>query len=118
VPWAAEKTISFLEPWDILEKHLKDQGFIEAYCSDETLSASFFWEKVRAVSLKRIPLPGSLGPGLIFGDAAQAFGKNMAANFENNSIRLFEAVFKKKSKGKKQKNPKKGKGHKNDKADD
>jgi SAM-dependent methyltransferase len=95
VPWAAKKDISFLEPWDILEKHLNGQGFLKAYFSDETRGASLFWEKVRAVSLKRTPLPGSLGPGLIFGDNAHSFGKNMAANFENNSICLVEAVFKK-----------------------
>ena len=95
VPWAERPSISFLEPWDALSTILEKQGFETRFYSDETPAACSWWEKVKAVSQKRNPQPGSLGPGLIFGNNAKYFGKNMHANFKNNAICLVEAVLKK-----------------------
>ncbi len=95
VPWAGKAAISFLEPWDILSGILEKHSFETRFYSDETLAAGSWWEKIRAVSSKKTPSPESLNPGLIFGDNAKLFGKNMQANFKNNAICLVEAVLKK-----------------------
>ncbi|MCK4768121.1 MAG: class I SAM-dependent methyltransferase [Desulfobacula sp.] len=95
VPWADKTSISFLEPWDILSTILEKQGFETRSYSDGTHTACSWWEKVNRVSQTRSPRPNSLGPGLVFGDIAKFFGKNMYANFKNNSICLVEAILKK-----------------------
>lgn len=95
VPWASTVSISFLEPWDILSGILEKLGFKTLYYSDETPFACSWWEKVKAVSQKTNRRANTLGPGLVFGDNAKFFGKNMHANFKNNSICLVEAVLKK-----------------------
>ena len=95
VPWAGKSSISFLEPWDILSTILAKQGFETQFYSDETPAACSWWEKVKVVSQTRSPQPNSLGPGLIFGNNAKFFGKNMQTNFKNNAICLVEAVLKK-----------------------
>ena len=95
VPWATSSAISFLEPWDILSFILEKQGFKTSFYSDKTLWACSWWEKVKAVSEKATPRVNALGPGLVFGENAKLFGKNMHANFTNNSICLVEAFLKK-----------------------
>ncbi|WP_041279236.1 class I SAM-dependent methyltransferase [Desulfobacula toluolica] len=95
VPWAGKASISFLESRDIIFAMLEKHGFKTRLYSDETLAAESWWEKVKAVSPRKTPLPESLSPGIIFGDNAKLFGKNMLANFKNNAICLVEAVLKK-----------------------
>jgi len=96
VPWAANSSISYLEPWDTLFAIIEAQGFETEFYSDETRSAGIWWEKVRTVSQEKSPEGSSLGPGLIFGKNAKVFGKNMSSNLKNNSICLIEAILKKK----------------------
>jgi len=95
VPWAGKASISFLEPWDMLSDCIQKQGFITEYYSDKSREATAWWGKVKAFTQKRPPRPDRLGPGLVFGKNAAAFGQNMHAGFENNSICLVEAVVKK-----------------------
>lgn len=95
VPWAGKAAISFLESWDIISGILEKHGFETRFYSDETRTAESWWEKIKAVSPKKTSSPESLSPGLIFGDNAKLFGKNMHANFKDNAIRLVEAVLKK-----------------------
>ncbi|SDU11206.1 class I SAM-dependent methyltransferase [Desulfobacula phenolica] len=95
VPWAGKASISFLESRDIIFAMLEKHGFKTRLSSDETLAAESWWEKVKAVSPRKTPLPEALSPGIIFGDNAKLFGKNMLANFKNNAICLVEAVLKK-----------------------
>ena len=95
VPWADKPSISFLETWDVMSHIFKGHGFeIESF-SDQTSSACTGWEKFNAISKNRPPRPNALGLGIIFGNNAKFFGKNMYANFKNNSICLVEAVLKK-----------------------
>lgn len=95
VPWAAKASISFLEPWDMLSDCIEKQGFTTEYYSNRSREATTWWSKVKAFTQKRPPRPDTLGSGLIFGKNATAFGQNMHAGFENNSICLVEAVLKK-----------------------
>ena len=95
VPWASSPAISFLESWNFLAGILEEQGFKTSSYSEKTSEACSWWEKVKAASKKRSPRVSDLGPGLIFGSNAKLFGKNMHANFKNNSICLVEAVLKK-----------------------
>ncbi len=95
VPWADKSSLSFLESWDVMSRIFKKHGFeIESF-SDKTSSAITGWEKFNAVSQKKPPRPNALGLGIIFGNTAKFFGKNMYANFKNNIICLVEAVLKK-----------------------
>ena len=95
VPWADKPSISFLETWDVMSHIFKGHGFeIESF-SDQTSSACTGWEKFNAISKNRPPRPNALGLGIIFGNNAKFFGKNMYANFKKNSICLVEAVLKK-----------------------
>ncbi len=95
VPWAGKPSISFLDSWEKLLERLHQAGFESVFVSDESETARLWWEKVKAMNEKRPIPPGALGPALIFGDNAAFFGRNMAANFKNQAIRLFEALFKK-----------------------
>ena len=95
VPWAGEASISFLEPWNIMETLFEKQGFETKFYSDATSAACLWYEKVKTVSQKNPPRPNCLGPGLVFGDNANFLGKNMHENFKNNAICLVEAVLKK-----------------------
>jgi len=95
VPWADKSSISFLESWDILSHIFKDHGFEIELFSDQTSSACTGWEKFNAISKNRPPRPNALNLGIIFGNNAKFFGKNMYTNFKNNSICLVEAVLKK-----------------------
>ena len=96
VPWADKSSISFLESRDVMSHIFKEHGFEIEFFSDQTASACTGWEKFNAVSQKRPPQSNALGLGIIFGSNAKFFGKNMYANFKNNSICLVEAIFKKK----------------------
>jgi len=95
VPWADKSSISFLESRDVMSPIFKEQGFEIEFFSDQTASACTGWEKFNAVAQKRPPQPNALGLGIIFGSNAKFFGKNMYANFKNNSICLVEAILKK-----------------------
>ncbi len=95
VPWAAQESISFLEPWDSLKDILLNQGFQCLIEKDKSQDAMTWWEKVNAFSKKKSQGVNPLNPGLIFGTNSKFFGKNMAANFRNQSICLIEAVYKK-----------------------
>ena len=92
VPWAQKDSISFLESWDILSGRLCETGFEAVSIKDESDAACTWWEKVRAVPFRSVD---ALGPGLVFGDSARHFGKNMYENFSGNSICLIEAIVKK-----------------------
>ncbi len=95
VPWASKASISFLEPWETLAGIIEQTGFEKSFVSEESQKASIWWEKVKNASETHPPRPDSLGPGIIFGENALFFGRNMAANFKNNAICLMEALFKK-----------------------
>lgn len=95
VPWADKASISFLEPWDITAGLLAKQGFEIEFQADETDAACLWWEKVRTINQTKPSPPGALSPILIFGSNATYFAGNMHGNFQNNSIRLIEAVLKK-----------------------
>lgn len=96
VPWADKPGISFLEPWENLSLIFEKQGFKIKSGSDKTSGACTWWEKAKTASQNKPPRPNALGPGLIFGNNARLFGKNMHANFKNNAICLVEAILKKK----------------------
>ncbi len=95
VPWASKASISFLEPWETIAGIIEQTGFEKAFFSDESKKAGMWWEKVRKASETHTPRQDALGPGIVFGENAVFFGRNMAANFENNAICLVEALFKK-----------------------
>ncbi|NOX35648.1 MAG: class I SAM-dependent methyltransferase [Deltaproteobacteria bacterium] len=95
VPWAGKASISFLESWDTISTLLEKQGFETRFHFNGTEHACSWWEKVKAVSKKASHTPRPIGPGLVFGNNAKYFGKNMHANFKNNSICLVEAILKK-----------------------
>ncbi len=97
VPWAASPCTSFLEPWQEILSIISRYGFTAVFHEDKTMSALEWWKKAESVSRKKIPGPGrtSMGPGIVFGENAKFFARNMRANFQQNSICLIEAMFKK-----------------------
>jgi 2-polyprenyl-3-methyl-5-hydroxy-6-metoxy-1,4-benzoquinol methylase len=95
VPWADKSSISFLEPWDVMKKMIKKTGFEKFYYSDETNAAGELWNKIKNRSKKPSTTPNPLNHGLIFGNNAKYFGKNMQSNFKNNCICLVEAILRK-----------------------
>lgn len=95
VPWAGKKEISFLEPWDNMESLVTRAGFKKVFVTDSTQNAADWWAKVKLASQKKGAAPGILGPHLIFGENAAFFGQTMTFNFEENRIKVVEAVFEK-----------------------
>lgn len=99
VPWAGHAGISFLDPWEVIDRILSKHGFEKEFYSDESPAACLWWEKVKDFSRKKSTGKASLGPGLIFGDSARSFGNTMHGNFKNKSICLVEAILKKRYHG-------------------
>ena len=95
VPWASKSSISFLEPWETLADILENQGFKTLIYSDESGAALEWNERVKKANQKRVFNPQDLGPGLIFGDNAQFFAKNMCHNLKENVVCLIEIVLEK-----------------------
>ncbi|MCP4673607.1 MAG: class I SAM-dependent methyltransferase, partial [Desulfobacula sp.] len=95
VPWASKASISFLEPWEILANILGKQGFKTIIFSDESDAALAWNERVKKANKKRVFNARDLGPGLIFGENAHFFAKNMCRNLKENSVCLIETVLKK-----------------------
>jgi SAM-dependent methyltransferase len=93
VPWAGDPSISFLLPWEEFKSFPGDPGFTLDYFSDETQSASAWWQMVQAAGANKKPRP--LSPYLVFGPNAAFFAINMENNFKNNSIQCIEAIYKK-----------------------
>jgi len=93
VPWASDPSISFLLPWEEFESFAGGPGFTLDHFSDETQSASAWWQMVHAAGANKKPRP--LSPHLVFGSNAAFFAINMKNNFKNNSIQCIEAVYKK-----------------------
>lgn len=93
VPWAASPSISFLEPWTTFEPWLAAAGFTPDSMADTTQEALSWWQRVHAANQNTPPRP--LGPHLVFGKNAAAFGSTMSKNFQNNTLQCIEAVFKK-----------------------
>ena len=95
VPWASKASISFLEPWEKLADILENQGFKILIYSDESDAALEWNERVKKANQKRVFNPQDFGPGLIFGDNAQFFAKNMCQNLKENVVCLIETVLEK-----------------------
>jgi sarcosine/dimethylglycine N-methyltransferase len=95
VPWAAQESISFLKSWDFLKNILLNQGFQSVTEKDKSQDAMTWWEKVNTLSKKMTRPVNPLNPSLIFGTNSKFFGKNMTSNFQNHTICLIEAVYKK-----------------------
>ena len=92
VPWASESSISFVQPWDTLSGILKTQGFKTLMYADESDAALSWQEKAKNAVKKRVFNTQDLGPGLVFGNIAQFFPKNMYNNLKNNAVCLIESV--------------------------
>ncbi len=92
VPWASQSSISFLQPWDTLAGILETQGFKTLLYSDESDTALSWQEKAKNAVEKRVFNTQGLGPGLVFGNIAQFFPKNMYNNLKNNAVCLIESV--------------------------
>ncbi len=95
VPWASKSSISFLEPWEILADLLGEQGFKTKTFSDESDAALAWWTMVYKAAQKRVFNVNNLGPGLVFGESAQFFAKNMCQNLKENTACLIETVLEK-----------------------
>ncbi len=95
VPWSSKSSISFLQTWDTLADILESQGFKILIYSDESDAALSWQERAKKAAQKRVFNTRELGPGLIFGNNAQFFAKNMYKNFKDNIICLIEAVLEK-----------------------
>ena len=95
VPWASQSSISFVQPWDTLASILETQGFKTLIYSDESAAALSWQEKAKNAVQKRVFNTKGLGPGLIFGNIAQFFPKNMYNNLKNNAVCLIETVLEK-----------------------
>ncbi len=93
VPWASTPSISFLESWTTFEPWLTAAGFTPDSMSDTTQEALSWWQRIHAAGQKTPPRP--LGPFLVFGQNAAAFGSTMSKNFQNNIIQCIETIFKK-----------------------
>lgn len=96
VPWASSKDISFLVPWEQLSQVLSSSGFHSMSCDNQSYIALEWWQLAKKVTDKRKFNPNTLGPGLVFGDNARFFPKHMTHNFQQDCIRLYEAVYQKK----------------------
>ena len=97
VPWASQDSISFLQPWDYLANTLEAEGFTKLLYSDESDAALLWQERAKKALEKRVFNTKNLGPGLIFGDNAQFFAKNMYKNLKDNIICLVGTVYEKKN---------------------
>ena len=95
VPWAGEPDISFLEPWQKISSIISRCGFMAGFHENRTGFALEWWEKAASAASRNPPAPDRMGPGIVFGENAQFFAVNMRHNFQENSICLVEAVFKK-----------------------
>jgi len=93
VPWAGDPSISFLLPWEKFDSLLVRTGFTPDHFSNETQTSLAWWQMVQAAGKNKKPRP--LSPHLVFGSNAAFFATNMQTNFQNNSIKCIEAVFKK-----------------------
>ncbi|MCP4023465.1 MAG: class I SAM-dependent methyltransferase [Desulfobacteraceae bacterium] len=95
VPWADKEEISFLDSWDNMESGISNAGFSRRLVSDQTQDSAAWWAKVKEFAKKKDNARQILGPHLVFGENAAAFGKTMSYNFKWKRIKVFEAIFEK-----------------------
>ncbi len=93
VPWADSPHLSFLNSMEETISMLHDTGFSEEFHADHTEQAKIWWNKVKSATEKTGGKTRPLGPHIIFGENGKFFGQTMAANLNENLIRVVAAVY-------------------------
>jgi SAM-dependent methyltransferase len=91
VPWARDPSISHLQPPETLHSLIATTGFTELAWSDETASATEWFQQRPPATPPEGPLP--LGLHLLLGSDFGEMFRNQACNLEEHRISILKAVF-------------------------
>ena len=93
VPWANDKSVSFLQTITNMESILKDLGFMQTQVKDQTAKGIEFFKNL----LEKIAVSGppKIGLNVLMGDSTKQKLGNVLASLEENRIELQFGIYKK-----------------------